>query len=275
MALHLAKAGHRLHLWARRPESLRPFRECDAKEYASPAEVAAQVDVLFTMVADGPDVSAVLLGPNGVSSGARPGLVVVDMSTISPETAREMAMRLAVHKVDFLDAPVSGGERGAKEATLTIMVGGKAEAYEKARPLFECMGRTVTRIGASGAGQVAKACNQILVGAGIAAVSEAFQLAQKSGVDPVKVREALLGGSAYSKVLDLHGKRMLEGDFAPGFKAWMHQKDMRIVMEQAGKAGVALPTAALVSQLLNALVGSGLGEEDSIAIYKVLEKLSA
>jgi len=275
MAQHLAKAGHTLHLWARRPETLAPFRDTGARFYASPAELAAQVEVLITIVADGPDVSNLLLGPKGVVEGAKAGLVIADMSTISPEIARELSMRLAVHKIDFLDAPVSGGEKGAKEATLTIMVGGKAEAFDKMRPLFEIMGRTVTRIGVSGAGQVAKSCNQILVGAGITAVSEAFLLAKKSGVDPAKVREALLGGFAYSKVLDVHGARILADDFKPGFKAWMHQKDLRIVMEEATRMGVALPTAAIVAQLLNALVGGGGGEEDSLAIYKVLEKLGA
>ena len=275
MAQHLAKAGHTLHLWARRPESLAPFRDTDAQIHASPAKVAAAAEVVITIVADGPDVMNVLLGPDGVVKGANPGLVVADMSTISPQTARELAMRLEVHKIDFLDAPVSGGEKGAKEATLTIMVGGKEEAFNKVRPLFELLGRTVTRIGASGAGQVAKSCNQILVGAGITAVSEAFLLAKKSGVDPAKVREALLGGFAYSKVLDVHGTRILNDDFKPGFKAWMHQKDLRIVMEEATRMGVALPTAAIVAQLLNALVGGGHGEEDSLAIFKVLEKLGA
>ena len=275
MAQHLAKAGHTLHLWARRPESLEPFRNTDAQIHASPAKVAAAAEVVITIVADGPDVMNVLLGPVGVVKGANPGLVVADMSTISPQTARELAMRLEVHKIDFLDAPVSGGEKGAKEATLTIMVGGKEEAFNKVQPLFDLLGRTVTRIGASGAGQVAKSCNQILVGAGITAISEAFLLAKRSGVDPAKVREALLGGFAYSKVLDVHGARILNEDFKPGFKAWMHQKDLRIVMEEATRMGVALPTAAIVAQLLNALVGGGHGEEDSLAIFKVLEKLGA
>ena len=275
MAQHLAKAGHTLHLWARRPESLEPFRNTDAQIHTSPAKVAAAAEVVITIVADGPDVMNVLLGPDGVVKGANPGLVVADMSTISPQTARELAMRLEVHKIDFLDAPVSGGEKGAKEATLTIMVGGKEEAFNKVQPLFDLLGRTVTRIGASGAGQVAKSCNQILVGAGITAISEAFLLAKRSGVDPAKVREALLGGFAYSKVLDVHGARILNEDFKPGFKAWMHQKDLRIVMEEATRMGVALPTAAIVAQLLNALVGGGHGEEDSLAIFKVLEKLGA
>lgn len=275
MARHLAAAGHTLHLWARRAETLEPFRALGAHCHASPAQLAAAVDALITIVADGPDVAALMLGPDGVAAGARPGLMVADMSTISPAVAREMAEQLAARQVDFLDAPVSGGEKGAKEASLTIMIGGKPETFEKMRPLFEIMGRTVTHIGASGAGQVAKSCNQILVGAGITAVSEAFLLAKKSGVDPARVREALLGGFAYSKVLDVHGARILAEDFKPGFKAWMHQKDLRIVMEEACRLGVPLPTAAIVAQLLNALVGSGNGEEDSLAIYKLLEKLGA
>lgn len=273
MAQHLAAAGHRLHLWARRPESLEPFRSSGAQFHATPAVLAGQVDVLITMVADGPDVAQVLLGPEGAVHGARPGLVVADMSTIAPGTARDIARQLAEHYVQFLDAPVSGGEKGAKEATLTIMVGGETAAFEKMRPLFEVVGRSVTRIGDSGAGQVAKACNQILVGAAINAVSEAFLLARKSGVDPAVVREALMGGFAYSKVLDNHGARLLEGNFEPGFKAWMHQKDMRIVMEEAHRLGLPMPSASLVSQLLNALVGSGGGEKDSLAIYKVLERM--
>lgn len=275
MAQHLAAAGHTLHLWARRAESLDPFRDTPARIHPTPAALAAEADTVFTIVADGPDVEAVLLGPDGVAQGAKPGLVAVDMSTISPATARSLAARLAEKGVDFVDAPVSGGEKGAKEATLTIMAGGKAAAFEKLRPLFEVIGRTATHIGDSGAGQVAKACNQILVGAGITAVSEAFHLARKSGVDPARVREALLGGFAYSKILDVHGARILAEDFEPGFKAWMHQKDLRIVMEEANRLGLALPAAALVAQLLNALVGGGGGEEDSLAIYKVLERLSA
>lgn len=273
MAQHLAAAGHRLHLWARRPESLEPFRVGGAQIHASPAALAGHVDALITMVADGPDVAQVVLGPDGAAHGARPGLVVADMSTIAPGTARDIGRQLAERQIQFLDAPVSGGEKGAKEATLTIMVGGEATAFEKMRPLFDVMGRSVTRIGDSGAGQVAKACNQILVGAAINAVSEAFLLARKSGVDPAVVREALMGGFAYSKVLDNHGARLLDGNFQPGFKAWMHQKDMRIVMEEAHRLGVPMPSASLVSQLLNALVGSGGGEQDSLAIYKVLERM--
>jgi 2-hydroxy-3-oxopropionate reductase len=174
----------------------------------------------------------------------------------------------------MLDAPVSGGEVGAIAGTLTIMVGGDEAAFERARPVLQAMGRTVTRVGASGAGQVAKACNQILTGVGVAAVAEAMNFARQSGVDPARVREALLGGFAYSRILENHGQRMLDRNFKPGFKAWMHQKDLRIVLEEAHRLGLALPTAAITAQMLNAMVGSGLGEEDSIAMLKLLERMS-
>lgn len=275
MALHLANAGHTLHLWARRPASLEPFKDVAAKVHVSAAEVARHVDVVFTMVADAPDVREVVLGENGVASGARPGLIVVDMSTINPNAAREIGAALADKGIEFLDAPVSGGEIGAINATLTIMVGGRPEVFEKVKPLFEKLGKSVTLIGEIGAGQVAKACNQILTGVGVMAVAEAFNFAAKNGVDVAKVREALLGGFAYSRILENHGQRMIERNFKPGFKAWMHQKDLRIVMEEAHRLGLMLPAAAATTQLFNAIVGSGMGEEDSIAALKLLEKLSS
>lgn len=275
MALHLANAGHTLHLWARRPASLEPFKDVAAKAHVSAAEVARHADVVFTMVADAPDVREVVLGENGVASGARPGLIVVDMSTINPNAAREIGAALADKGIEFLDAPVSGGEIGAINATLTIMVGGRPEVFEKVKPLFEKLGKSVTLIGEIGAGQVAKACNQILTGVGVMAVAEAFNFAAKSGVDVAKVREALLGGFAYSRILENHGQRMIERNFKPGFKAWMHQKDLRIVMEEAHRLGLMLPAAAATAQFFNAIVGSGMGEEDSIAALKLLEKLSS
>jgi len=276
MALHLANAGHSLHLWARRPASLEPFKEVDAHVHASAAEVAKHAEIVITMVADGPDVAQVCLGEGGLSEGAagKSGLIIVDMSTIAPAVARDIGAQLAARGIEFLDAPVSGGEVGAKAATLTIMVGGKAGAFEKVKPLFEKMGKSSTLIGDCGAGQVAKACNQILTGVGVAAVAEAFNFARKSGVDPARVREALLGGFAYSKILENHGQRMLDRNFKPGFKAWMHQKDLRIVMEEAHKLGLMLPGAAATAQMFNAMVGSGLGEEDSIAMLKLLERMS-
>ncbi len=274
MALHLEKAGHTLHLWARRPESLAPFKDVNAKTHATPAEVAKHADVVVTMVADAPDVEAVCLGENGLASSGKKGLIIVDMSTIAPDAARRIGDRLEALGIDFVDAPVSGGEVGAINAALTIMAGGKAEAFETVKPLFEKMGKSATLIGDRGAGQVAKACNQILTGVGVLAVAEAFNFAAKSGVDPAKVREALLGGFAYSKILENHGQRMLDRNFKPGFKAWMHQKDLRIVMEEAHRLGLMLPSSAATAQVFNAMVGSGLGENDSIAALKLLEKMS-
>jgi 2-hydroxy-3-oxopropionate reductase len=275
MALHLAKAGHTLHLWARRPTSLEPFADTGAHAHVSAAQVAKHAEVVFTMVADAPDVREVCLGEQGLASGANPGLIVVDMSTINPNAAREIGAALGQQGIEFLDAPVSGGEVGAINAALTIMVGGKPALFEQVKPLFEKMGKSVTLIGDMGAGQVAKACNQILTGVGVVAVAEAFNFAAKSGVDPARVREALLGGFAYSKILENHGQRMLDRNFKPGFKAWMHQKDLRIVMEEAHRLGLMLPSAAATAQLFNAIVGSGMGEDDSIAALKLLEHLSS
>jgi 2-hydroxy-3-oxopropionate reductase len=274
LALHLARAGHTLHLWARRPAALDPFKEVAAHAHVSAAKVAQHADIVFTMVADAPDVREVALGENGIAAGARAGLIVVDMSTINPNAAREIEAALAQRGIEFLDAPVSGGEVGAINAALTIMVGGKPEVFEKVKPLFDKMGKSVTLIGASGAGQVAKACNQILTGVGVMALAEAFNFATQSGVDLARVREALLGGFAYSRILENHGQRMIDRNFKPGFKAWMHQKDLRIVMEEAHRLGLMLPSAAATAQLFNAMIGSGLGEEDSIAALKLLEKLA-
>ncbi len=275
MAQHLANGGHSLHLWARRPESLDPFRGTGATLHASAADVAREADVVFTMVADAPDVEALALGTQGIAEGAagRSGLILVDRSTIAPEAARSIAARLAAAGVSMIDAPVSGGEVGAINAALTIMAGGEPAAFERVLPLFRLMGKNVTRVGDSGAGQVAKACNQIITGVGVLALAEAFAFAEKSGVDAARVREALLGGFAYSRILENHGQRMLDRNFRPGFKSWMHQKDLRIVMNEAHRMGLALPSAAAAAQMLNAMVGQGLGEEDSIAMLKVIEGL--
>ncbi|MBS3935084.1 MAG: NAD(P)-dependent oxidoreductase [Sulfuritalea sp.] len=275
MALHLAHAGHGLHLWARRPAALEPFKAVDARAHVSAGAVAGHADVVFTMVADAPDVRAICLGQDGIAAGARKGLIVVDMSTINPNAAREIGTALADKGIEFIDAPVSGGEIGAINATLTIMAGGKPEVFAKVQPLFEKLGKSVTLIGDIGAGQVAKACNQILTGVGVLAVAEAFNFAAKNGVEVARVREALLGGFAYSRILENHGQRMLDRNFKPGFKAWMHQKDLRIVMEEAHRLGLMLPAAAATAQLFNAIVGSGMGEEDSISALKLLEKMSS
>ena len=279
MAMHLARAGHTLHLWARRPAMLDPFKHVDAHVHVSAAEVAKHADIAFIMVADAPDVAQVALGVDGLSEGVaavgKEDFIIVDMSTIAPAAARDIGAQLAAKGIEFLDAPVSGGEVGAIAASLTIMIGGKAETFEKLKPLFEKMGKSITLIGGCGAGQVAKACNQILTGVGTVALAEAFNFARMSGVDPARVREALLGGFAYSRILENHGQRMLDRNFKPGFKAWMHQKDLRIVMEEAHKLGLMLPSAAATAQMFNAMVGSGLGEEDSVAMLKLLERLSS
>lgn len=274
MALNLIKGGHDLVVWARRPAAAAPLVGAGARTAADPSALAREVDLVITMVADAPDVRALLLGPSGVCEGAKSGLLAIDMSTILPAAARQIGDDLKTHGIDFLDAPVSGGEPGAIAGSLTIMVGGSQAGFEKARPAFECIGKTITHIGASGAGQVAKAANQILTGVGVLAVAEALNFAKRHDVDPAKVREALLGGSAYSRILENHGKRMLAHDFKPGFKSWMHQKDMNIVMQSAHRLGISLPASAAAAQMFNAMVGSGLGEADSTAMIKLLEKLS-
>ena len=273
-ALNLIKAGYTVNVHARRVESMRPLQEAGASTFTSPKDCAAQSDVIITMVADTPDVEQVIFADGGIIHGAKPGSVVVDMSTISPVATRSMAQRLAAKGVDMLDAPVSGGEVGAVNGTLTIMVGGKQAVFDKIKPVLEAMGKTITLVGDNGAGQVAKACNQIVVGVSIEAVSEALTLARSMGVDPAKVREALMGGFAGSKIMEIHGKRIIDNDFKPGFKTKLHQKDMRIVLDAAHSIGLNLPGAALFAQHLNALMGSGDGELDSSAVAKVLERAS-
>jgi 2-hydroxy-3-oxopropionate reductase len=248
--LNLLKAGHAVTVWSRQRERAAAALEAGAAWADSPAQLAAQVEVLITNVSDTKDVDHVLLGENGAVHGARPGLVCVDMSTISPIGARDIAGRLASAGVDFLDCPVSGGQVGAVNGTLTIMVGGKADALQKVRPVLEAMGKTITHIGDSGAGQVAKACNQIAVGVGVAAVAEVMKLAKACGVDPAPVREALLGGFAQSRVLDIHGQRMIDDNYAPGFKAHLHLKDMGIVLDTAQQLGIRLPEAERVEGLI-------------------------
>lgn len=270
MALNLIKAGYDLVVHARRPESMAPLAEAGARTAESPAAVARDTSIVFTMVSDTPDVEAVILGPEGVIQEVRLDAVVVDMSTISPASTRMMAERLRAAGAEMLDAPVSGGEAGAKAGTLSIMVGGEPAAFARVQPLFEAMGGNVVHVGPNGAGQVCKSCNQIVVGATIAGVSEAVLLAQASGVDPRKVREALLGGFAGSRILEVHGLRMIEGDYTPGFKSRLHRKDMRIVLESAQELGISLTTAAMVSEWLDLLVERGLGEEDSAAIFEVI-----
>jgi 2-hydroxy-3-oxopropionate reductase len=273
-ALNLIKGGYEVAVWARRPESMKPLQDAGAKACGSPKEVASLSDVTITMVADTPDVEDVIFGENGCVHGAKSGAVIIDMSTISPVATKAMAAKLAAKGVEMIDAPVSGGEVGAVNGTLTIMCGGKPAVFEKVKPVLECMGKTITLVGDNGAGQVAKACNQIVVGVTIQAVSEALVLARRMGVDAAKVREALMGGFAGSKIMEIHGKRILDNDYRPGFKTKLHHKDLKIVMQTAHELGLGLPATALVAQHLNALMGSGDGELDSSAIAKVLERAS-
>jgi 2-hydroxy-3-oxopropionate reductase len=274
MALNLRKAGHAVRVHARRAESMKPLSEAGATACGSPQELAASVDIIFICVSDTPDVEHVILGDKGLVHGVRKGAVIVDMSTISPVATRAMAAEIAERGAEMLDAPVSGGEVGAINATLSIMVGGKPAVFERVKPYFECMGKNIVLVGDNGAGQVAKACNQIVAAVTIEAVSEALTFARKNGVDAGKVREALMGGFAGSKILEVHGKRMLDNDFRPGFKTRLHQKDLKIVVDAAHQLGLALPATALVAQHMNALMSSGDGELDSAAVVKVLERMS-
>jgi 2-hydroxy-3-oxopropionate reductase len=274
MAKNLINAGYSLAVYARRPDMMKPLVTAGATGCETPQAVAAQSDITFTMVSDTPDVEQVILGEQGVIHGAQANSIVVDMSTISPSATRHMAEMLIQRDIHMLDAPVSGGEQGAIDGTLSIMVGGKEDTFQKVLPLFEVLGKNIVHIGDHGAGQVTKACNQIVIAQTLVAVSEAFILARVSGADPAKVRAALLGGFAGSRVLETHGQRILEHNFKPGFKARLHQKDLRICMEAAHELGIALPGASLATQTVNALIGEGLGEEDSSALATILERMS-
>jgi 2-hydroxy-3-oxopropionate reductase len=277
MAVNLIKAGYPLSIYARKPEAATPLTDAGAKRYSSAAELAETSDIVFTMVSDTLDVEEVITGEQGVGSGAQLGSVVVDMSTISPAATRKIAAELLASGVHMLDAPVSGGEQGAIDGNLSIMVGGKPEVFARVRPLFECMGKNTVHVGDHGAGQVAKACNQVLVVQTIAAVAEALLLAKASGANPERVREALLGGFAYSRILDLHGQRMLDNNYKPGFKSKLHLKDMRIALNAAREAHIDLPGAARTTANLDELIEAGGGELDSAAIARVVwgrEKLN-
>jgi 2-hydroxy-3-oxopropionate reductase len=277
MAVNLVKAGYPLSIYARKPEAATPLTDAGAKRYSNAAELAETSDIVFTMVSDTLDVEEVITGEQGVGSGAQLGSVVVDMSTISPAATRKIAAELLASGVHMLDAPVSGGEQGAIDGNLSIMVGGKPEVFARVRPLFECMGKNTVHVGDHGAGQVAKACNQVLVVQTIAAVAEALLLAKASDANPERVREALLGGFAYSRILDLHGQRMLDNNYKPGFKSKLHLKDMRIALNAAREAHIDLPGAARTTANLDELIEAGGGELDSAAIARVVwgrEKLN-
>ncbi len=274
MALHLMKGGHRMGVWARRADSAAPLVAAGATRHDSPAALAAACEVVFTMVTASSDFEAVVLGENGIIRGAKAGSVVVDMETISPAVARAVAQRLAEKGIDMIDAPVSGGPMGAEQATLSIMAGGKAAVFERLRPLFECMGKTVTRVGDSGAGQITKACNQLALLVAAQGVAEALHLAGRLGADPAKVREVMMGGVASSRVMELFGKRMVERHFDDGIDTRLYHKDLGIVLELAHDAGVASPGGAAVMQQINALMGQDRGRDDLAALITVLERMS-
>ncbi len=274
MARNLMKAGYPLVVHNRSRAIVDQLAAEGATPAFSPKEVAAQVDVVFTNLPDSPDVEQVALGPNGIIAGAHPGLIFVDNSTIKPETARHIAAELARAGIRALDAPVSGGDIGARAGTLTIMVGGPADAFEEVLPLFQAMGKTITHIGESGAGQVAKAANQIMVAAQMAGMAEALVLAQKSGVDPRKVVEAISKGAAQCWALDTKPARIFRRELTPGFKAYMQLKDLNIVLDTGGAYAVPLPVTAAIQQLYRAMIAAGNGDLDNSAVITVLEALA-
>ncbi len=274
MAQHLLNAGYPLTVLDVVKPAVDELVALGAKSVASPKEVAAQSDVVITMLPDSPQVEEVVFGANGLLEGMRAGMLVIDMSTIMPSVARKVTEATRAKGADALDAPVSGGEVGAKNASLTIMVGGSQAAFDRAKPIFEKMGKNITLVGQAGAGQITKAANQIIVGVTIAAVSEALLLAAKAGADPAKVREALMGGFASSRILEVHGPRMIQRTFAPGFKIKLHRKDMNIVLNTARECGVSLPMSSQVAELMNGLIANGGGDLDHSAFVTMLEKLA-
>jgi len=274
MTKNLLKAGYDLSVHDINREALEEVVVLGAKEASSPKDVADSSEAIILSLPGDLEVEEVILGKDGILDGGRPGSVLVDMSTISPLTARRMAEVVQKQGIDMLDAPVSGGQEGAKEGSLTIMVGGKPEIFERMQPVLQRLGKNVTHIGGHGAGQVAKAANQIIVGLMIEAVAEGLVFAAKSGVDPEKVRKALLGGYAQSRVLELHGQRMTDRNFVPGGKVRSHKKDIEIVMAVAREIGVYLPGTALLSHLWNALASQGGLDWDHSSVIKVLEMMS-
>lgn len=270
MAGHLIAAGHSLFLHdiTGVPEEL----AAKATAVSSAAEAARRADIVIIMVPDTPHVEAALFGPGGVAEGLSPGKIVVDMSSISPIATKGFAEKVNALGCDYLDAPVSGGEVGAKAASLTIMVGGPQAAFDRVRPLFEAMGKNVTLVGGNGDGQTTKVANQIIVALTIEAVAEALLFAAKAGADPARVRQALMGGFAASRILEVHGERMIQRNFAPGFRIALHQKDLALALDGARSLGVPLPNTAATQQLLHAAVAQGGAAWDHSAILKVLER---
>ena len=273
MSTHLLNAGHDVVVYDIVPASVEQLVGLGAKAGASGQDVASQVDVVISMVPDSPDVEKVYLSPNGVLAGVKTGTLLIDMSTISPTTAIAVAQAAADKRCAMLDAPVSGGDVGAKNATLSIMVGGEQDAFERAKPILEIMGKPVL-CGQSGAGQTVKACNQIQVALNFIGMAEALVLGAKAGVDPAIVVQVLSGGYAQSRVMDVRGPRVIQGDFAPGFRSRFHYKDLNIIRETAKSYQCALPAAALAHELFSAMQANGWGDLDHSAVIKVIETLS-
>ena len=270
MALNLQNGGHRLFVHTRTPRAEDPLGG-KASYCSSAAEVARQADIIFLMLPDTPDVDKVLFGGNGVAQGLSQGKTVVDMSSIAPIETKAFAKKINALGCEYLDAPVSGGEVGAKAATLTIMVGGTAEGFERVKPYFELMGKNITHVGDNGAGQTCKVANQIIVALTIEAVSEALLFASKAGADPARVRQALMGGFASSRILEVHGERMVKRTFDPGFRIELHQKDLNLALQGARALGVSLPNTATAQELFNTCVANGLGKKDHSALCRALE----
>lgn len=269
MAQHLIDAGHELFLHRVKPVSS-GLVDKGAIACESAREVAQAADVIILMLPDTPDVETVLFGENGVAQGLEPGKLVIDMSSISPLATKDFAARIEALDCDYLDAPVSGGEVGAKAASLTIMVGGTPDVFELAKPLFEKMGKNITLIGGVGDGQIAKVANQIVVALNIQAVSEAIRFARKAGADPAMVRTALMGGFAASRVLEVHGERMINETFEPGFRIRLHHKDLSLAMKSARQLQLILPNTAIVHQIMNGALAKGMGDKDHSALIEAL-----
>ncbi|MBW3624422.1 MAG: 2-hydroxy-3-oxopropionate reductase [Armatimonadetes bacterium] len=273
MARNLLNAGFEVAVWNRTASRMDELVNEGARASGSPQEAAQGKDIVITIVTDSPDVEAVVLGEQGIIHGAKPGAVVVDMSTISPEVTRSIAERLKERGIDMLDAPVSGGDKGAIEGTLSIMVGGEESVFERAMPVFRAMGKTITHVGPNGAGQTVKLCNQITGALNILAVSEAVVFAAKSGVDLSKMLQAIGGGAASSWMVQNLGPRMVKGDFEPGFMVKLQQKDLRLALEAARDMHLPLPAASLVHQLFAAVEAEGMGDKGTQALVTALERL--
>ena len=273
MAGNLIKGGHTVFTHTR-GDTPAVLVEAGARPCASGAEVARQADIVITMVPDTPHVEDVLFKPDGVAAGLSKGKVVVDMSSISPVATKDFAARINALGCEYLDAPVSGGEVGAKAATLTIMVGGSQAAFDKVKPIFDLMGKNITLVGGNGDGQITKVANQIIVALNIEAVGEALLLAAKAGADPAKVRQALMGGFANSRILEVHGERMVKRTFDPGFRIELHQKDLNLALTTARQLGVSLPNTATAQELFNACSAHGGAKWDHSAMVRALEKMA-